>query len=173
MATSVDDLCQRADAKKGSFYHFFSSKTDLAIAAIEEKWNEIKQIVFDPVFTSDAEGLAQLEQLIEQVHEFQTTIYKEKGEYLGCIFGNLGQEMARQDERIRQTLQNIFEEHYDYLETALNKAEAAGDIPAGDNRQRAQKLFAMFEGAMLLAKVSNDPQLFRNIKPTIKTLASS
>ena len=31
-SVSVDDICERADVKKGSFYYFFPSKSDLAVA---------------------------------------------------------------------------------------------------------------------------------------------
>ena len=32
-AVTIDDICQRAEVKKGSFYYFFESKSDLAVAA--------------------------------------------------------------------------------------------------------------------------------------------
>lgn len=172
-ATSVDDLCQRAEAKKGSFYHFFASKTDLAIAAVERSWAQINEQVFKPVFSSDASGLDQLQDLVDKVHAFQMQTMEEKGEYLGCPFGNLAQEMARQDERLRQTLDTIFHAHCDHIEAALNKAKQAGDIPPGNNRQRAQRIFAMLEGAMLLSKVSNDPTIFRDVGVTLKAIAST
>src|SRR5271165_2514696 len=41
-AVSVDDICVRAKVKKGSFYHFFPSKSDLAVAAYEEHWQAIR-----------------------------------------------------------------------------------------------------------------------------------
>ena len=170
-ATSVEDLCQRADAKKGSFYHFFPSKTELAIAAIENSWQRIKETVFEPVFSSDESGLTQLQHLVEKSLEFQTKLAAERGSFLGCPFGNLGQEMARQDENLREALQNIFEQHCAYIENALNKAEQASEIPPGDNRQRATNIFALLEGAMLLAKVSNDAQVYRNVTSTVKLMA--
>ena len=172
-ATSVDDLCQRAEAKKGSFYHFFASKTDLAIAAVERSWAQFNEQVFKPVFSSDATGLDQLQHLVDKVHAFQMQAAEEKGEYLGCPFGNLAQEMARQDERLRQVLDKIFHAHCDHIESALNKAKQAGDIPPGNNRQRAQRIFAMLEGTMLLSKVSNDPTIFRNVGATLKAIAST
>ena len=33
--TSVDAICERAGAKKGSFYYFFKSKSELAAAALD------------------------------------------------------------------------------------------------------------------------------------------
>lgn len=172
-ATSVDDLCRRAEAKKGSFYHFFPSKTDLAVAAIENSWAQVKAQIFEPIFNDNASGLDKFNRLIETIDQFQTGLMAEKGAHLGCPFGNLGQEMARQDERIRATLQKIFDGHCDYLEAALVSAEKAGEIPAGDNRQRAQKIFALLEGALLLAKVANDAQVFRNVAPAVMVIASS
>ena len=37
-SVSVDVICERAGARKGSFYHFFPSKSDLAAVAIEDHW---------------------------------------------------------------------------------------------------------------------------------------
>lgn len=38
-ATSVDAICQKAGARKGSFYHFFASKSELAVKALEADWS--------------------------------------------------------------------------------------------------------------------------------------
>ena len=34
----VSEICDHAGVQKGSFYHFFSSKRDLALAVIDERW---------------------------------------------------------------------------------------------------------------------------------------
>ena len=34
-AVTIDDICRRADVKKGSFYYFFDSKADLAATAFK------------------------------------------------------------------------------------------------------------------------------------------
>jgi TetR/AcrR family transcriptional repressor of nem operon len=172
-ATGVDELCARANAKKGSFYHFFPSKSHLAIAAIESFWENTKAEIFEPVFSGEGSGLTQLCKLIERVHEFQIQTAAEKGGVLGCPFGNLGQEMARQDEGIREALQRIFDSHCRYIEAALVRSEQAGEIPAGDNRQRARNIFAVLEGTLLLAKVANDPQIFLRVMPVVSVVATA
>ena len=172
-ATGVDELCQRAKAKKGSFYHFFPSKSDLAVAAIESSWAQAEAAIFVPIFAGSGSGLGQLRRLVEKVYEFQREAAGEKGAFLGCPFGSLGQEMARQDEQIRKALQKIFDAHYGYIEAALIRAEQAGEIPAGDNRQRAKNIFALLEGALLLAKVANDPKIFRGVMPTVVVVAAA
>src|SRR5947199_8929043 len=40
--TSVDAICERAGAKKGSVYYFFKSKSELAAAALEADGNKKK-----------------------------------------------------------------------------------------------------------------------------------
>ncbi len=172
-ATGVDELCKQANAKKGSFYHYFSSKSDLAIAAIEQSWAETREAVFEPVFSGDDSGLDQLRNLGQRIYHFQRQLAEDRGSVLGCPFGSLGQEMARQDEQLRESLQRIFDAHCDYFEQALNRAQAADEIPAGDNRQRAINLFAFMEGALLLAKVANNPELLRDTASAIPTLAAA
>ncbi len=39
---TIDDICKRADVRKGSFYHFFGSKSDLAVRALDRMWVEYK-----------------------------------------------------------------------------------------------------------------------------------
>ena len=48
--TSVDAICERAGAKKGSFYYFFKSKSELAAAALEADWNK-KRAEMDSIFS--------------------------------------------------------------------------------------------------------------------------
>ncbi len=171
-AASVEELCTRANAKKGSFYHFFPSKTDLAIAAVEASWAATRGAVFDPISESGKGGLDQLRALVEEVDRFQATTKKRKGAFLGCPFGSLGQEMAHQDERLRKALDEVFSAHCVYIQGALELAERSGEIPPGDSRQRAENVFAFLEGALLVAKVANDPAKFRRIASAIATIAA-
>ncbi len=43
--TSVDDLCRAAGVTKGTFFHYFSSKEALALAAIQH-WNDMTGALF-------------------------------------------------------------------------------------------------------------------------------
>ena len=52
-AVSVADLCEAADARKGSFYHWWPSKRDLALAMIDRAWRRNLESVFEPIFDTD------------------------------------------------------------------------------------------------------------------------
>jgi AcrR family transcriptional regulator len=58
-SVSVDHICERAGAKKGSFYHFFPSKSDLAVAAIDGHWQKLRPDL-DRIFSSQTAPLERL-----------------------------------------------------------------------------------------------------------------
>src|ERR1700761_8870517 len=48
-AITIDAICERAAVKKGSFYYFFESKSDLAVTAIDAWWRGREQVI-DKIF---------------------------------------------------------------------------------------------------------------------------
>ena len=170
-ATSVDALCRQAHVTKGSFYYFFSSKSELAIATIQWSWENTKRNVFDPLFKTNDGGLTLLQQMIDKELGTQTALMHSTGHFLGCPFGGLGQEMAGQDERIREAIQSVFLAHCSYIEQALSRAVDLHEIQPGNMKQKARLIFALMEGAMLLAKVAKQPDLLQEITPMILLIA--
>src|SRR5271155_5657760 len=81
-SVSVDDICKAADVKKGSFYHFFPSKVDLAVAAMEESTRDIKQH-YDDVFSASVPPVARFERMADFVYEFQAQIAAKYGQVCG------------------------------------------------------------------------------------------
>ena len=57
--TTIDHICDRAGVKKGSFYYFFDSKADLALAAVEVGWNRIRPDL-DALFSATIPPLERL-----------------------------------------------------------------------------------------------------------------
>src|SRR5919112_285645 len=66
-SASVDAICERAGAKKGSFYHFFKSKSQLAAAALEADWSK-KKAEMDAIFSPTVAPLDRLDRYLEFVH---------------------------------------------------------------------------------------------------------
>lgn len=170
-AAGVDEICRRADVRKGSFYHFFASKKELAIEAIRTSWARVRESVFEPIFQGERSGLDRLQALVETVDRTQRDALAAGGVYLGCPFGSLGQEMAHQDAGLREVTDEIFEGHVDYFERALREAVDAGEAEPGDLRGRARVLFALMEGGLLVAKVGNRPEHFTEAVRLLPVLA--
>ena len=57
---SVDDICKAADIKKGTLYHHFPSKTDLALEAYDFIWAYARSKM-DPCFSPTLKPLERLE----------------------------------------------------------------------------------------------------------------
>src|SRR5258707_1269333 len=90
-SVSVDDICKSADVKKGSFYHFFPSKVDLAIAAMEEAYKTIKP-AYDTIFSSATLPLTRFENLADFIYESQQQAAIKYGRVCGCPCASLGSE---------------------------------------------------------------------------------
>jgi TetR/AcrR family transcriptional repressor of nem operon len=43
-SVTIEAICDHARVKKGSFYYFFDSKSDLAVAALNAWWEERKKV---------------------------------------------------------------------------------------------------------------------------------
>src|SRR6266700_1447546 len=41
-SVGVDQICEQSGVKKGSFYHFFRSKSELTVAAYEYHWDQLR-----------------------------------------------------------------------------------------------------------------------------------
>src|SRR3954453_19430748 len=88
-AVRVDDICEKANVKKGSFYYFFPSKTDLVVAALEAHWQKIKPYL-DQAFDPSLPPLERLHRYFELLHERQLDMQKKSGRILGCPFCSVG-----------------------------------------------------------------------------------
>src|ERR1700745_1851084 len=68
---SVDELCAAAGVNKSSFYHFFCSKQELILAAIDSQWLWFEQVVLIPTFVNHSPPQERLLRFFDQVLEFE------------------------------------------------------------------------------------------------------
>jgi TetR/AcrR family transcriptional repressor of nem operon len=168
-AVSVDDICDRAGVKKGSFYYFFPSKSDLAVAAYEEHWQQ-RRPVLDRTFSPLVPPLERIQNYCQVVYENQQAKLKKAGRVLGCPFASVGCELSTQDEKIRLKSQEVFERGCKYVETALRDAHEAGLIVKYDFARKSQAICSFILGMLLQARVKNDVEVLRDLGPSVMQL---
>lgn len=170
-SVSVEDICTAAGVKKGSFYYFFPSKSDLTVAAMEADWQD-KQSGYDRIFSSQTPPLDRIARYCESSLQCHITEQSRSGKVLGCPMITLGAELSTRDEKIRLKTVEIMNRYIRYFESAVRDAMALGEIEAADPTALARDLFAYFQGCMLAAKVSNDVAPLRGIRDGMTRLVT-
>ncbi len=169
-AITIDDICQRAGVKKGSFYYFFDSKSDLAVAALEHLWVHEWKPALDAQFSSSVEPLRRLTDYLESVFAKQSAAHFKGGKILGCPICCLGSEVTTQDEKLGAKVREIFGRKRRYFESAIRDALAEGAIEPCDPAEKVASLAALIEGVILQSRIMNDPQLIGRLPSMILDL---
>ena len=159
----VQELCDCAGAKKGSFYYFFSSKQALALAALDEEWDRARREFWQEALAPDLPPVARIRRFFSVAASRMKEEFENEGVCRGCGFGNLAMDRSTCDEDIRKKVESIFQEGVAYLKGTLDEAVAVGDLPPIDTTGIAQVILAYFQGATLMAKTRQDPEAFRRL----------
>ncbi len=164
-AVSVEDICKAAGVKKGSFYHFFPSKVDLAIASMEETFASVKP-EYDAMFSASNPPLQRFSDLAAHMIAGQEDAAKRFGKVCGCPCISLGSEMAGQEAAVRQAFDQIFARKERYYENAIRDLIAENLIPPDtDAKAKAAELSTFIVGQLTVARIQNDlVALTRNLK---------
>jgi TetR/AcrR family transcriptional regulator, transcriptional repressor for nem operon len=162
-AVGVAELCDKAGVNKGSFYHAFPSKQELALAVIDSFWADSATLL-DEMVAGDGPPLERLRGFFEATHAQHRKIRRECGHVAGCALGSLAQEMSSQDPVLRKKLGEVFERHVGKFERVIAEAVGRGDLPRLDARRAARSLTALLQGAVLLAKTWDDPELLAGLR---------
>jgi len=166
-AASVDAICERAGAKKGSFYYFFKSKSELAAAALEADWKK-KRAEMDSIFSPTVPPLERFDRYFDFVYERLAEIQKKCGSILGCPFVSVGSEVSTQDQIVREAIDRIMDRKLQFFVSAVRDAAAQGLIDAPDPEAKGRALFACYQGTVAQARIQNDIELLQGFKRVAK-----
>jgi TetR/AcrR family transcriptional repressor of nem operon len=163
-STTIDHICDKAGVRKGSFYYYFESKADLALAAIEVQWQALRAEC-DSIFSPTVEPLQRLRGYFEFGYNFQRKMQQKFGCVLGCPLFALGAEVCTQEHGLQRKIQEILAYKLRYLESAIRDAQAAGLIEAPDPARKARMIQAYYEGLLTQARIQNDVEVLREMVP--------
>jgi TetR/AcrR family transcriptional repressor of nem operon len=159
--TTIDHICAKAGVKKGSFYYFFDSKSDLAVTALVERWKEVR-VDLDAIFSPTTPPMERLRRYCEFNYQSQAEVFAKHGRVLGCPLHSVGAEVCTHECRLQAKIQEILEFKQKYLESAIRDAHAAGIIHAPDAVSKARCLFAYYQGLITEARIRNDLEILRD-----------
>ena len=165
-SVGVEKICERAGVQKGSFYHFFPSKSDLAIAAAEDHW--AKNLADkERVFAAELPPLDRLVGWCDLIRRNQARRAEKFGKVLGCPYSSMGSELSTQDEKVRRKCQEMAERICAFVEAAVRAAQRESLVAKGNAAEKARELYSFASGVVLQAKIDNDLRVLERLKPGV------
>lgn len=160
----VAEICERADVRKGSFFHFFRSKEDLLLVVLERQREALRETMLRPAFAPDVPPLERFRRYFAAAARQMGQQLQAQGEFHGCPIGNVASELGTRSQVVREKAREVFEEVRGVFLKTLREGVRAGEIPAGyDCPAGAMALLAFSQGLAILAKTYNDPRRFRGV----------
>jgi TetR/AcrR family transcriptional repressor of nem operon len=165
--TGLKEILDACKVPKGSFYNYFESKEQFAVAVLEyhhqqedEKWSsridEVSGNLLDKFHTAIEIFIAE---------------YEEDPLATGCLLTNLMGEVGNASDSFRETIRSSCDQVIECIEEDYLLAQAEGsmrnDIPA---RQLAQLFWDSWQGALLRTKVEASTAPLREVSDSLYTL---
>lgn len=170
--TGIQQILEACGVPKGSFYHFFKSKEDYALALLE---------YYAEFFFLRAEELlgdASLSPLTRVRTFFERTLERQRDPQnpfgtCGCPVGNLVQELSPMGPEFRQRLDIVLGRLEQALTALVREGQARGEIAKRhDPEATAQFIVASWQGAILRMKAAGGPGPLLNARDFLLDMLS-
>lgn len=153
----VQEIVQAAGVPKGSFYHYFASKEDFALQALQQVYTprlqRYAQALENTALSPRQRILGYYAELVEHFSR------QEKLEY-HCFIGSLSFEMAELSPSLGAEVDAILQRSADILQACLEQAQAAGELAADEDcRNLAGFIANAWQGALTRLKVASNTRV--------------
>ena len=147
---SLSTILSTAGVHKGSMYHFFANKKEMALAAIEETILNKFTERYTYIYTHEKNYL---EEFYARLRDTSTRDFDR-----GCPIANVVQEMSNIDEDFNILMKSIYATFRANIKAILDKAIEAGEMKPCNTTKLALFITSTLEGAILGAKASGNVQ---------------
>jgi TetR/AcrR family transcriptional repressor of nem operon len=171
-ATAVNEICSRAKVSKGSFYHFFETKQECALAMMWQHMEESKELLAQPE-SAGSEPVEAALRYVQRIEELSADVFGQ-----GCLFGAFALELAESHPELQAEVSKVFQSVADHYEVIFQPVAAACRQPGGPTaRELAEQMVAVIEGGVVLSKAHATmrfmPQGLRLFRHYLATLCES
>jgi TetR/AcrR family transcriptional regulator, transcriptional repressor for nem operon len=154
--TGIQEVLSSLGVPKGSFYHYFESKENFAIAIIEHFDQECSESVRTMLKDQQKTPLQRLYNYCQNGKQGFLSQECRKG----CLIGNLSQEMSDQSETLRKVLSAVMTKRQDLFADCIKEGQKLGEISQDWPADKLAEYFiSSWSGAFMSAKT------VKNIEP--------
>jgi TetR/AcrR family transcriptional repressor of nem operon len=149
----IQEILRRTGIPKGSFYHHFLSKEEMALQAVDRYMGLGHELLEATLAPDGRTPLRRVRGFFERMRE----LYASQG-YFGCLLGALGQELSGVNDVFRRKIEACVASIAGRIAVCLEEARQAGELGAEvDCRRYADVLVNAWEGAALRSRLLRSP----------------
>jgi len=156
-ATSVDDIIKRAGVAKGSLYHAFKSKEELAIAALEEYLARGYRIIASGPYLGIRDPVEKALAFVDHIEEKSPELWSH-----GCLMGSLAIEVADNYPTLMEKIDRLFNQLEGAIAGIFAPALKARDKIQVTAKELSTHLLAVIEGSIIAAKSHSSQHYLRD-----------
>jgi AcrR family transcriptional regulator len=159
--TSVDEIIDAAGVSKGSFYHHFDSKEELALTAMHEFLADGAALMMNGSFRDIADPRKRAIAFLKHVESITMRLWNH-----GCLLVMFSVELAGTSPRVREETSAVLLSLIDRVEAILRPLtkEGGGTMPVTASAM-ANMYMAVIDGSLVYARATGDSScIARNLK---------
>jgi TetR/AcrR family transcriptional repressor of nem operon len=155
-ASTVDDICAAAGVTKGGFFHYFDSKEQLGIAAVEQFGAMAAALFASAPYRAERDPRDRVLGYID----FRISMLRGEIPLYTCLIGTTVQEVYATHPDLRSACDRMLSEHVAELtrDIAAAKQRYAPDAP-WDAESVGYFMQCVLQGAFIFAKAKQSPEI--------------
>jgi TetR/AcrR family transcriptional repressor of nem operon len=159
--TSVDDIIKAAGVSKGSFYHYFDSKEELALTAMHEFLADGAALMMDGPFRDIADSRQRAIAFLKHVESVAMRLWDH-----GCLLVMFSVELAGTSPRVREETSAVLLGLIDKIGAILRPlTEGGGGKVPMTAKAMANMYMAVIDGSLVYARATGDSGcIVRNLR---------
>ena len=168
----IAEICAHASVQKGTFYHFFPSKTDLLLAAIERRVGEIEDQI-----TRIAAGKSPAARKIMQLFTISQTNSGEPARETprdamppGYFLANIVLELASSNPPVQAAAQAAFNRWIKVIERIVVQLVVEEKLHNLDTADAAEAVLGLVQGGAVMSSAFSEPRKMRAVGQIALTL---
>jgi TetR/AcrR family transcriptional repressor of nem operon len=146
-ATTVDEIIDLAGVSKGSVYHSFKSKEELAITALEDYERKGWDILANGPYKDEPDPVKRAIGFVKFIEKKAPELWEH-----GCLLGSISMEVADRYPVLHDRIDELFDEFENGIAAVFIPALKVRKVRGITGKDLARHMLAVIEGAIITAK---------------------